>query len=252
MAYSYNEVLKKKQEYEEAAANKPSEFKSSFAALRDEVLEKIAAREEFSYSPYSDPLYNHYKNIYKERGDKALRDTLASASALSGGALNSYAITAANQKYSDILSKGDEIIPELYEAAMNRYNSSKTADEKLLSYYNSLVEMEEDEYQKEWDRYFKELSSKEDAYKTAENSYSDSVKKQNNEDDKKDVEITAKNENVRSFKKALMTNSEFAASVYSRYYKTYADYIRVTLNSWTNNKMLTPEEKMYLKELYGV
>lgn len=251
MAYSYSEVLKKKQEYEEAAAKKPSEFKSSFASLRDEVLEKIASREEFSYSPYSDPLYNHYKNIYKERGDRALRDTLASASTLSGGALNSYAITAANQKYSDMLSRGDEIIPELYEAAFKRYNSSKTQDENLLNYYNSLVEMEEDAYKEEWDRYFKELSSKEDAYKTAEKSYSDSIKETEKKEEKQ-TKITNQNQNVQSFKKELMSHAEFATSVYRRYYKTYADYVRVTLNAWVNNKKLTEDEKEYLKESYGV
>ncbi|MBQ5320912.1 MAG: hypothetical protein J6K88_02440 [Oscillospiraceae bacterium] len=256
MAYSYSEVQKKKQEYEAALAAKPESFTSSFAKARDEMLQKISNREDFSYSPYSDPLYNHYKSVYQREGERAMRDTLASASALSGGALNSYAITAANQSYNNSLSKVSDIIPELYEAAYKRYAAENSRDDELYSYYNSLAQMEEERYNDEWDRYYKNLSALEDSYKLAEDAYNDSIKASSSsssaDSSKISEKVTSENTNVQKFKNEVMSKGEFSTSVYRRYYKTYDDYLRVTLNVWVNNKKLTEAERTYLRKAYGV
>lgn len=107
----------------------------------EDSLNELRNREEFSYDPDSDPVYNAYKQKYLTEGARASRNAMADYSALTGGYANSAAVTAsgmANRYYAKQLS---DQIPALAEAAYKRYNDKYQTDldaiEQMLDMYNS-------------------------------------------------------------------------------------------------------------------
>ena len=63
----------------------------------DGLLDKVVNRTPFSYDIDTDPLYSSYKKSYLREADRAREDTMAQASAMSGGRPSSYAVNAAQQ-----------------------------------------------------------------------------------------------------------------------------------------------------------
>lgn len=88
----------------------------------NDVINKIMNREKFSYDLNGDALYQQYKDMYMKQGQLAMQDTMGQAAALTGGYGNSYAATAGNQAYQAHLDQLNNIIPELYQMAYDRYN----------------------------------------------------------------------------------------------------------------------------------
>lgn len=97
---------------------KPTQPKSDYRI--DSILDEILNREAFSYDAMNDPLYQQYAEMYRREGDRAMRDTLAEVAAGAGG-MNSYAITAAQQANNYYNSQLNDVIPELYRAAYDKY-----------------------------------------------------------------------------------------------------------------------------------
>ena len=79
-------------------------------------------RKPFSYNFNEDALYQQYKDKYIQQGKLAMADTIGQASAMTGGYGNSYAATVGNQAYQASLQNLNDIIPELYQMAYDRYN----------------------------------------------------------------------------------------------------------------------------------
>ena len=139
-AYEQNEpTYNQSQAVTDAAAkladfenNKPADYQSNYSTQIDDLLSKILNREDFSYDFNADPLYQQYKDQYTQQGNTAMRDTMGEAAALSGGYGNSYATTAGSQAYQGYLSKLNNVIPELYQEAYNRYQDEGTNLETQL------------------------------------------------------------------------------------------------------------------------
>lgn len=160
--------------------NKPGEYQSSYQEQIDALLGKVLNREKFSYDVSADPVYQQYKDQYTRLGNMAMRDTVGNAAALTGGYGNSYATTAGSQAYQGYLSQLNNVVPELYSAAYDRYaaegqreltnlgllqDMDQTAYGKyrdqvgdyyndLNYYYGKYNDMSEDEY----NRYLNDLS----------------------------------------------------------------------------------------------
>ncbi len=95
-------------------------------------IRDLQNRDEFSYDPDNDPVYLAYRNKYLLEGDRASRDAMADYSALTGGYVNSAAVTAgalANQYYAQQLTN---TIPSLAEQAYQRYYDSYQTDLNIL------------------------------------------------------------------------------------------------------------------------
>ena len=90
-------------------------------ALQDAV-NRINNREKFSYDLNGDALYKQYKDQYMSLGRTAMMDTMGQAAALTGGYGNSYAATAGNQAYQGYLQQLNNVVPELYQMALDRYD----------------------------------------------------------------------------------------------------------------------------------
>lgn len=107
------------------------------------ALDKILNREKFTYDLNGDALYQQYKDQYINLGRLAMQDTMGQAAALTGGYGNSYAATVGNQTYQGYLQKLNDVVPELYQLALNQYNQ-EGAD--LQNQYSMLANQYNTEY----------------------------------------------------------------------------------------------------------
>ena len=102
-------------------------------AQLSQLYDRIMNREKFSYDLNGDALYQQYKDRYQDLGRQAMMDTMGNATALTGGYGSSYATTAGNQAYQQYLQQLNDIVPDLYQQAYNRYTQEGN---DLLNQYN--------------------------------------------------------------------------------------------------------------------
>ena len=114
--------------------------------LYNDVMNKILNREKFSYDFNGDALYQQYKDKYIKQGKMAMGDAIGQASAMTGGYGNSYAQSVGQQAYQANLENLNDMIPELYQMALDKYN---TEGQDL---YNQFGMLQSDRSQKygEW------------------------------------------------------------------------------------------------------
>lgn len=132
MATNYQKKLNKT---EKKLANFGN-FNYQNQGLIDDTLKQIANRKAFSYDANSDALYDNYVQQYKALGKTAMQDTVAQGAALTGGYDNSYAQSAGQQAYNDYVSKAGEMIPTLYNLALQKY---QTDSDTLNNKYSVLA-----------------------------------------------------------------------------------------------------------------
>ena len=119
----YSDETKKNQEQlAQIEGNKPGAYQSQYSDQIQGVLNNILNRKEFSYDFNADPLYQQYKDQYTTQGKNAMLDTMANSAALTGGYGNSYGVTAGAQANQMYLQQLNNVIPELYNAALEKYD----------------------------------------------------------------------------------------------------------------------------------
>lgn len=135
----------------------------------DKLKGDIANYGEFNYNVNEDALYQQAVERYRDMGKMAMQDTMAQAAALTGGYGNSYASTAGNQAYQAYLQQAQDMLPEYYQMALQRYAMGK---EDLYNQYGMLMKEYEREYglhSDEYDRLLNELGiAKDDYYRGAD------------------------------------------------------------------------------------
>lgn len=102
-------------------SSKPGSYQSRYGDQLQSLYDQIMNREDFSYDLNGDALYQQYRDRYMAQGQSAMRDATAQASALTGGYGNSYAATAGNLAYQNYLQQLNDVVPELYQQAYQRY-----------------------------------------------------------------------------------------------------------------------------------
>ena len=120
-------------------------YTSLWGDTLNETMQKLLNGEKFSYDFNEDALYQQYKDKYIKQGKLAMEDTIGQASAMTGGYGNSYAQSVGHQAYNASLENLNNIIPELYQMAYDRYNTEK---EDLYNQYAMLSTQEEQDYAK--------------------------------------------------------------------------------------------------------
>ena len=136
-------VLAAEQLLQQHLANKPGAYQSAWQTQLDDTINKILNREKFSYDLNGDALYQQYKDKYIQQGQMAMMDTMGQAAAMTGGYGNSYAQSAGQQAYQGQLQNLNDIVPELYQMALDQYN---TEGQNLLNQYSMLGAQEEQDY----------------------------------------------------------------------------------------------------------
>lgn len=111
-------------------------------AVKD-AWNNINNRKAFSYDLNGDALYQQYKDKFINQGRLAMADTMGQASAMTGGYGSSYAVTAGNQAYQSHLQNLNDIVPQLYQMAYDRYTQE---GQDLKDKYSILNNMYQTEY----------------------------------------------------------------------------------------------------------
>lgn len=124
---------------------KPDEYKGKYDSQIESLVNEILERDDFRYDMQSDPLYQQYRQLYTENGQKAMRDTVGQASALTGGYASSYAVTAGNQAYTDYLDELNSIALDLRDRAYEMYSDE---GDRLIEDVTLLRGLDGDDYEK--------------------------------------------------------------------------------------------------------
>ena len=135
--------------------SKPGAYNSKYSEEIEHILESILNREKFSYNINADPLYNQYREQYVNNGKKAMLDTIANASALTGGYANSYAVSAGNQSYNNYLDNLNEIALDLYDRAYSIYKDEGKMDLDRMGILTDLDKADYDKYSDSLNAYYK-------------------------------------------------------------------------------------------------
>lgn len=120
-------------------------YNNQFEGQLNSLYEQILNRPKFQYNVNADALYQQYKDQYLQGGKTAMQDTMAQASALTGGYGNSYAQTAGQQQYQNYLQELNNQVPTLANMAYSRYQDEGN---ELRQNYGMTKERYDDVYQK--------------------------------------------------------------------------------------------------------
>ena len=151
-------------ELKQLQQSKPGAYQSQYSDEIQAQLDKLLNGEKFSYNFNADPLYQQYKQQYMQQGQLAMQNTMGQAAALTGGYGSSYASTAGNQAYQQYLTGLNEIIPQLYDAAFQRYRADVSDTKDLLGIYQGLDESDYGRYRDTVSDYYTELGLATDRY----------------------------------------------------------------------------------------
>lgn len=118
------------------------------------IYDKIMNRGEFSYDVNKDKLYQQYRDLYAQMGRSAMEDTMGQAAALTGGYGSTYSQNAGQQAYNAYLQKLNEVVPELYNAAYNRYNQE---GQNLMNLYTMARSNADSAYERDYNQWYNRL-----------------------------------------------------------------------------------------------
>ena len=81
--------------------------------------------QQFSYNPETDANYQAYLKLARENAGLAMQDTVAKASAMTGGYSNSNAQLAGQKVYNQHLSEAEGRVGDYYAMALNAFNTNQ-------------------------------------------------------------------------------------------------------------------------------
>ena len=125
------------------------DFSSSYDGEIGRLFEKIVQRPAFQYDPEGDPLFNSYRDRTVREGRLAMRDTMGQAAHLTGGYGSSYGQAVGQQQYDAYLQKLGDAMPELYGAALKKWQAE---GEQLSSQFGAASALAERDYSRARDK----------------------------------------------------------------------------------------------------
>lgn len=134
-----------------------------------DTYDKIANRGGFSYNANMDPMYETYKNRYTQNAKRSMKDTMGQAASLTGGYSSTYSQGAGQQAYDETMRGLTDKIPELYNMALNLYN---TEGDRLKDQFSMLGQMRDTEYNQYRDALSDYNYQQETAYSHQQQAYS--------------------------------------------------------------------------------
>lgn len=153
MAFSYKDyqesdrVKKLAERLAQLESQKPGDWTGGqYGQQMQDALDAIRKRKKFSYDLNGDALYQQYKDKYVQQGKQAMQDTMGQAAALTGGYGSTYGQAVGQQQYDAYLQNLNDVVPELYQLALSRYQME---GDDLKTQYSLLA----DQYQQEYGQY---------------------------------------------------------------------------------------------------
>ncbi len=143
---------------------RPASYKNNYSNEIKGLLSDLTGMD-FSYDPENDLAYKLIRDENRKAARLAMEDTMGRATAMTGGYLNTYAQGAAQQAYSGELSKTADYIPELYEAAYDRFSDERDSLSDSIKLLSDLDSKEFDKYTALMKQYLSEGEMLFDNYK---------------------------------------------------------------------------------------
>jgi peptidoglycan hydrolase-like protein with peptidoglycan-binding domain len=225
--------------------NKPGEYTPVFENEANSYLSKYQDRDPFSYDFNSDALYNQYKDQYIQQGRMAMMDTMGQAAAMTGGYGNSYAQTVGQQAYNQQLGQLNEIMPELYGMAYDRYNQEGQDLLNMYSLYMDKENKERNDYQTELGNWYSYLDVlRNDAERKSEESY-------NRWYDSETMRHNEWQDNYNTWYDEYATAANEADDLYAREYNEWVDNVNMNATTPVEYTKLTAEETTKWQKLFG-
>ena len=137
--YTESDAVKKFRENME----KQAAYQSQWQPQIKDTMDSILNRKDFQYDVNEDALYQQYKDRYVNLGQQAMMDTMGQAAKLTGGYGNSNAQMVGQQAYQSCLQGLTDKIPELAQAAYQRYAQQ---GQDLYQKYGLLNSQEQADY----------------------------------------------------------------------------------------------------------
>lgn len=166
--YTPGSAVQQAQAYlNQVQSRRPGEYQSQWDGELTELYNRIANRKPFSYDIGTDPVYQQYREQYQRQGRLAMQDTMGQAAALTGGYGSTYGEQVGQQAYNAYLQNLNDVVPDLYNAAYNRYRDEGT---DLYNQYGLLSDRENQAYSRYRDAvndYYADLSDARSAYDSA-------------------------------------------------------------------------------------
>lgn len=128
-------------------------YTGAYDAQRQQLMDSIINRPDFSWSKEEDPQWSSYKKSYLREGERATADALGQASAASGGRPSSYAVNAATQAGDYYATKLNDVIPTLYQQAYDRYLKEFQMQQQALDAVNGQDQIDYNRYLTELGQY---------------------------------------------------------------------------------------------------
>ena len=138
----------------------------------EELYQALMGRRSFSYHAAEDPMYRSAADRYVQNGRLAMRDTMGSAAALTGGYGSSYAQSAGQQQYGLYLQKLGAMMPELYRTALERYQAE---GQELKDRLGAATGLADREYGRKKDRFTQAAALEKQDYDRMTKSYENLV-----------------------------------------------------------------------------
>lgn len=145
---------------------KPGAFEDRYAADIDALLEKYRQNGEFKYDFASDPVWNSLSDTYQRNAMLGMKSAMGEAAGLTGGYGSSYSQQAGQQAYQQNISEMTDIIPQLADSALNRWQANQN---QTLSNIAALQEQRDTEYGMWADEYNMWLTDRDYIYQKVEN-----------------------------------------------------------------------------------
>lgn len=166
--YTPGDAVRQAQDYlNQVQARRPGEYQSQWDGELTELYNNIKNRKKFGYDLGTDPTYQQYREQYQRQGRLAMQDTMGQAAALTGGYGSTYGEQVGQQAYNAYLQSLNDIVPDLYNAAYNRYQQE---GQDLYNQYGLLSDRENQAYSRYRDAvndYYSDLSDARNAYSSA-------------------------------------------------------------------------------------
>ena len=233
----YQEGARVKQAYQNLQNwqnNKPV-YSGTWEGQLADQYNAIVNREKFSYNMNADQMYQNYKEQYSQMGQQAMQDTMAQATAMTGGYGNSYAQTAGQQAYQSYLSELNNMVPTLYNQAYQRYQDEGAAMKDQYGMLSDLRDKEYGAYRDEVGDWQVEGTRLNNAYYSERDfdygKWSDNRNYWNDE--------YWKEKNAKQKTKTVNKEDNWSTTKSKSTTKTVTD---TRTNDWTNTTTVTPEE----------
>lgn len=153
MAYTFKkyddseDTKKKYQAYQNHQSTKPV-YSFDRQQELDDARDAWQNRGQFQYNMADDGMYQQLVDRYVQQGKMAMQDTSGQSAALTGGYGNTWAQNAGQQAYHGYLQGLNDMTPQLYQMALDRYQME---GENLYNQYAALSAEEQQAYGRHMD-----------------------------------------------------------------------------------------------------